>query len=249
MDGTSLQVKPWQQQPGEPNLWFDRFFSYYRTLGATRSLEQAYQLWAKAEKVRREQAQRNQGLTPTAIRLAKRPTASWYKASKAYNWESRAMAWDIDQRRQQLEAEEAARKEMLANHQKLATAMLQGVARRLNELLGTASNPQVPQLSARELKEWLALAVKIERESRGLPGEITQQELNGELQQSVTFAGFVGGLNLANMDDDDLLDRIAELEKELGKQPINRSEAGTATIEGRASEPQAAAATSDDTGS
>lgn len=241
---TAIAAQAWERQPGEPALWFDRFYNYYRPLGTGRSLNQAYLLWAEAETQRRVTAARNQGIASPEIRLAKRPTKAWYAAAKDYNWELRAHAWDVQQQRLKLEVEEQARQEMLENHAQLATAMLTGVARRLNELLGDKDNPRTPRLTPREMKEWAALAIKIERESRGLPGEITQQEVSGEINQNIALQGIVAGVNLGNlqsMDDEELDERIAALERELGKQPPapgnsgNGSKASTAVIEGRTS--------------
>lgn len=221
MDSSNIAIKPWNQQANEPDLWFDRFYSYYRPLGAAnRSMEQAYRNFVAAELQRLADAAQRDGLdAPLTRRFAKRPPSNWYEKAQEYHWVARAQAWDIEQRRRQLEADEQARVNMLENHQKIANMMLTGVALRLSQMLGNPKQPTAPDLSANELKEWFALAAKIERESRGLPGEVQGQLINGELQQDIILQGIIGGINLNALDDDAIQQRITELERELGKQP------------------------------
>jgi hypothetical protein len=94
----------WEQRPGEPIRWFERFDRYYRPLGAGRSLLLAYKKWEaaeaqnslkKAEKGRKRQ-------------IKSAPT-SWREAAKLWRWESRAEAWDLHQLAEEKQAEQEVR--------------------------------------------------------------------------------------------------------------------------------------------
>jgi hypothetical protein len=71
-------LPPWEQQPGEPPEAYARFLAY-RNLGAGRSV-------AKARGKTRKKTQSLSG--------------QWTEDCAAYNWVSRARAWDIENLRQ-----------------------------------------------------------------------------------------------------------------------------------------------------
>ena len=85
-------LKPWDMQPDEPNVWYDRFWSYLM-LGAARTVEECY-------RVRCEAGDRVKG---------DRATGYWYRMAKQYNWDARAAAYD-QSRRQDLQAREEERR-------------------------------------------------------------------------------------------------------------------------------------------
>lgn len=84
--------KPWDMLPGEPNLWYDRFWAYLM-MGASRTVEECYRL-------RSEQGDRIKG---------DRATGYWYRMARQFNWEDRAAAYD-QARRMDLQAREDERR-------------------------------------------------------------------------------------------------------------------------------------------
>ena len=85
--------KPWERQPGEGNLWYDRF-TQYRLKGSSRSLGAVYDDW-RAEKGRKRTG---------------KPATSWRRNWKKWRWEERAAAWD-EHLRQEDEAKWLQRRE------------------------------------------------------------------------------------------------------------------------------------------
>jgi PBSX family phage terminase large subunit len=69
---------PWDQLPGEPDLWYTRF-TQYRLLGTSRSIR-------KAEISTREQAGKTNH--------AQSATNGWYTNYKKWEWYQRAIQWD-----------------------------------------------------------------------------------------------------------------------------------------------------------
>jgi hypothetical protein len=88
----SATGKPWEMQPGEPNVWYDRFWTFLM-LGAGRTIEECY-------RERTEQGERLKG---------DRATGYWYRMAREYRWEDRAVAYD-KARREDLQAREEERR-------------------------------------------------------------------------------------------------------------------------------------------
>jgi hypothetical protein len=88
--------EPWQRQPGEPAMWYNRFDAYYRPLGPERSLLAAYNAWRSRES--QSETVRN---SPS-----KSCPSTWRNAAERWNWRERAEAWDAAER-ERLHAEEA----------------------------------------------------------------------------------------------------------------------------------------------
>lgn len=86
------ELKAWDMQPGEPNVWYDRFWTYLM-LGAGRTLEECY-------RTRGEQGEKLNG---------DRATGYWYRMARQYHWEDRAIAYDKN-RREDLQAREEERR-------------------------------------------------------------------------------------------------------------------------------------------
>jgi hypothetical protein len=82
--------KPWDRQPGEKAMWYNRFDAYYRPLGPERSLLAAYNAW-------RKEAQKS---------ATKSVAKSWQLNARKWSWRERAEAWDAAER-ERLHAEEA----------------------------------------------------------------------------------------------------------------------------------------------
>ena len=85
-------AKPWEMQPGEPNVWYDRFWTFLM-LGAGRTIEECY-------RERTGQGERLKG---------DRATGYWYRMAREYKWEERANAYDKS-RRDDLQAQEEERR-------------------------------------------------------------------------------------------------------------------------------------------
>ena len=72
--------KPWERQEGESAKWHMRFRNYL-TMGPKRSVHAVFE----AEKQNKVEKSRG------------RPGETWYNASKKYQWQKRAEAWDAEQ--------------------------------------------------------------------------------------------------------------------------------------------------------
>ncbi len=79
-------LTPWDKQPGETELWYDRF-CLYRDMGVARNFFGGYQLWLK-----------HNGKYTEAESVKSTPGA-WQRKSKEFAWKDRATSWDQEQRR------------------------------------------------------------------------------------------------------------------------------------------------------
>lgn len=73
--------KPWDQQEGEPDLWYGRFVKFMR-LGTRRSIRSVF-----LKENKQKQAKTSTNVGP-----------EWCNAAKQWNWEERARAYDKYQR-------------------------------------------------------------------------------------------------------------------------------------------------------
>ena len=83
---SEVPENPWDQQPDEPIMWYDRFLAY-RDMGSARSLFDGYTLWL-----------RQAGKYEQADTVRCRP-GSWAVKSQEFAWIDRAHAWDLNQRK------------------------------------------------------------------------------------------------------------------------------------------------------
>ena len=124
---------PWEPLPGEPARWYARFETF-RSLGAHRTLEAAYRLYAERE-----------GLSAT------RPGAAWYAAAQQWQWAARAAAWDAVERERLRTQEEERRFD--SREQRLS---------RIDRVLGAAFDllvlADLPHLDQVEARKWAPLA-------------------------------------------------------------------------------------------
>jgi len=78
--------KPYDQQPGEPQKWYNRF-QHFCQLGPNRTLIKAY---------------RDLMTSPDGQQGAARPvrtvSESWRQKAREFDWQSRAAAWDQNER-------------------------------------------------------------------------------------------------------------------------------------------------------
>jgi hypothetical protein len=97
------QKQPWEQREGEFDVWYDRFWRYCQ-LGSKRSLAAIYRKESRVKSRKVASKKRNSGVSK-----------AWTAAKTQWDWESRAAAWDADQRVQLLAEYEKRKAEILSN--------------------------------------------------------------------------------------------------------------------------------------
>ena len=96
----TTQPQPWEQQQGEPNMWYDRFFRFC-LYGSSRTVSQCFRdTMAEQEATRK---------VPIHARKPRtKPSGAWWRVARKYQWWERAAAWDAYLRqRAQMVVEEA----------------------------------------------------------------------------------------------------------------------------------------------
>ena len=163
MDDTLAQPQPWEQQPGEPNLWYARL-ERYRLAGPSRSL-------LGTLNAERQQRGANKG---------KSVPQAWARNAKRWRWRERAEAWDEHQRRQARLAHAQGIEEMNQRHIQEAKALQSIAIQRVKALAAE-------QLSAAEVLRYCIESAKLERTARGEPETIAEQRLTGKDGGAVAF--------------------------------------------------------------
>ena len=79
--------KPYDQLPGEPNLWYDRFHRFCQ-MGSSRSLRGCYRQLV-AERAIAEGSQPH---------IPEQAPGAWKRKASQFDWSARADAWDADRR-------------------------------------------------------------------------------------------------------------------------------------------------------
>lgn len=102
------ELKPWERQPREPNLWFDRF-ERYRLKGAQRTL---------LGTVRQEAEESGRLKLPTRV------PGSWYTQFYKWRWRQRAEAWDAWRRQMEEQRWERRRRKVREEEWKLADDLI-----------------------------------------------------------------------------------------------------------------------------
>lgn len=144
-----LDLFPWEQQPGETAKKYEAFLNY---------------LQQKTE-------DENRSLRKVAYDLNKSLTYIGTLSSEN-NWVERAAAWDREQlaiARRKCEAEILKMRE---RHAKIATSMLTKATKRLASM-------QAEELTPQDIKNWVDVASKLERISRGDVGEVVEERDGG----------------------------------------------------------------------
>lgn len=171
----SLPENAWDRWPDEDPKWFERFDVYYRSLGPSRSLTAAYNIYYKE----------------VNGKLPDRPGAApaWYTMADKWEWKRRAEAWDAHLRKQKLREEEASEVEMHREHIKMAQAVRNlAFAKMLEDGFKDG---------ATALRAWRQ-AIQVEKSARGIPdylteiSEMDEDELNAELAKALRSAGAIG---------------------------------------------------------
>ena len=155
--------EPWEQQPGEPNRWYDRF-ERFRLAGASRSLLGA------VNSDRQQNGKRTTRSVPQA----------WAKAAQQWRWRERAEAWDVHERRQARAAHAQQIEEMNRRHVQEARGLQSAAIGRLKSL-------NLEQLSPSDTLHFLVAAAKLERTALGVPESIEEQRLTGAGGGAVIF--------------------------------------------------------------
>lgn len=88
----------WEQQPGEPNAWYDRFHEFLM-MGRTRNVQAVY-----VTEARRARARKGAPVAEVSNWSPRTLPHSWGRQVAAWAWRERAAAWDAYQR--QIEDEE-----------------------------------------------------------------------------------------------------------------------------------------------
>lgn len=81
-------AEAWEQQPGEPHVFFARFNEFYLTGGENRTVAKAYRAY-RAKQAASSGKVGDFSKTP--------PAGGWVKACADWRWVSRAQAWDAHQ--------------------------------------------------------------------------------------------------------------------------------------------------------
>jgi hypothetical protein len=159
----TTQLEPWEQQPGEPNLWYARY-ERYRLAGPRRSL------LALFNSERREHGAKKARSIPQ----------SWAQKAKQWRWRERAEAWDTFEF-QQARVEHAEQfKEMNLRHIQEAKALQSLGVQYLKSL-------QPDTLSSVQALRFCIEAAKLERTAMGEPEIIVEQRLTGGDGAAVAF--------------------------------------------------------------
>jgi len=182
--GNETERKPWDRMDGEPSMWYARMDKYYRPQGPERSIEEAYRLWLQDPTTRKRK------------HPAPRPNKYWHYNARDWKWRERVAAWDAEQRRKRLVAEERERAAMLERHIRLAQVMQTLGGRRIQALLQEMNEGNTEGLGVEEARLYLKDGVSLERQARGMPEHLLQ---------------------IMQMSDDELLAYIAQFENGSGE--------------------------------
>lgn len=172
---------PWERQRSpdgelEPNLWFDRFTDF-RLAGPERSLLGLYRQW----------------LTDKGRERQKPPTRApqvWHDAAEKWDWRKRAEEWDAELRRQRIEEEEEARREMLKRHARQGREMQNVGAGGLEALA-----QRVAELTAGEIRLLIVDGTKLERQALGLPEHLLQVATMSDEELVAQYQGIIAALS------------------------------------------------------
>lgn len=178
-------TKQWDRQRDEdgelePIKWFRRF-QLYRALGPERSILAAYKEWQRSE------GKRSEATTGAPM--------SWWDASRKWEWDKRAQAWDMEQERRRMGREQEAIDKMVQRHLNYALAMQSAASFNLDGFLpkkkvvkdSEGKEKEVMQaqrsLDASEVRQYVKEGVNLERIARGLPIEIIKFLMMTQEQQ------------------------------------------------------------------
>lgn len=193
--------QPWDQQPGEPALWFGRFIVYLKL--KNRSINEAFRLGARKNTRRKKSAkvsksqQRARGREAVASRR-------WLDMAREWKWEERAIIYDQNLRREQEKRTEQARADALAE----LTAQAKRAASRLGEVLngkaeGDPSSVAQARLAANDILDRIGVprTSRSQVEHSGEDGGTIKLDVSGLAQLTVEQLRALG--EALRHDDDD----------------------------------------------
>ncbi|HIK39787.1 hypothetical protein [Thermoleptolyngbya sp. M55_K2018_002] len=153
---------PWEQQLGEPNLWFDRFHAYL-LMGSGRSLLGAYN--QEREKARK-------GATKTI------PSA-WNDAATRWDWQHRAWAFDRQIRLRDHQRWATRREEFRERQWRLAEKLLERAEEMLERSLSSTDKDGniIERWNFRDAATFVSEGTKLARQA----AEIFDSDLNAAL--------------------------------------------------------------------
>jgi hypothetical protein len=158
------ESKPWDQQPGEKALWFERFVMYLQ-MGTKRTKMGVY-----------NQVRASNGKTP-----ARDLDPTWFKAAKEWKWADRAAAYDREQAITQRERYEKERDQDRADRIVLLKALRGKVSAALPGLDFTKASPNTViyaiGLVVQELRKEYEIANQEDPSNKSVPGSLAIREV------------------------------------------------------------------------
>jgi len=127
----ALPEASWLQMPREPMLWYLRFAKYFLPLGPSRTIVRAFMLFTAAE---------NPNARILKVRVGNFASTNWQEKSKAWQWHSRAEAFDRNNLLEYSTLIDTARNKLMHSL---------GVA--VDALVGALDNPRLAVSAAKEI--------------------------------------------------------------------------------------------------
>jgi len=153
------KVKAWEQQEGEPLLWWHRFMKYFVSMEAgKRSILGALRGWAEDE---------NYEFVDDKDFHAK--DMAWNRKAKRFNWVKRAALYDDDVYRQRMESELEEIKEMFSRQAQIGRDMQKLAMVKLRDEFLEIQKTGRPLIDMAEARLLFKEGISIERQARGLP--------------------------------------------------------------------------------
>lgn len=118
---------PWERQPGEPNIWYQRFFLYYIPQGSRRAITEAYHRWRLAEKEERT--------------FVSAPP-NWDTKAYEWRWKLRAEAYDEYIRLEEQEKWERRQRALREREWAVSSSMLDVAQTMLENVQGKTSKDE-----------------------------------------------------------------------------------------------------------
>jgi hypothetical protein len=152
-------VEAWEQQPGEPALWFARFTEFYLSAGPDRSLAAAYRTYRARQAI---------GTKPARDFSRAQPPGEWTRHCTAWRWVERAQAWDARQAILARRAYANAVKKANERHLAIVANQLSKLIRRTAELDFSAIEDMG------ELLKHTVTLINLERMLYGVPLQVEE---------------------------------------------------------------------------
>lgn len=162
--------------PREPEKWHNRFVRYALMDPEKRSLLALY----------------NEDRLAEGKPKGTRAPHGWSEAAEKWEWRRRAREYDEYNRRVRIQMEEAERTKMIQRHMQIAQA---AQAKVLQWLKDPGRNLDAPQ----DVIRWMEVAIKLERQARGLPAELLDLQHMTDEQLVARYSGLLSRLGGAEL--------------------------------------------------